>query len=273
MRSSELILALALALGVAPCAWAAPERVVSVNLCTDQLAMLLAEEGQLLSVSHLARDPLMSAMTDEARGYPVNHGRAEEVFLMEPDLVLAEPWAARAGVEALRGLGIEVEIFEPVTQLDQIPARIAQMGQVLGREAEAAQMIDAFEARREALRSSDVRRPVAALYYANGYTSGSATLAGDLLDAAGFENLAEVLGMSWGGHLALENLVMAAPDVVIVAERYAGASRSETVLDHPALMAVRDRAARMTTGPEWVCGTPATLDALADLVELRARLP
>ena len=33
-----------------------PQRVVSMNLCTDQLAMLIARPGQLHSVSHLASD-------------------------------------------------------------------------------------------------------------------------------------------------------------------------------------------------------------------------
>ena len=55
----------------------APTRVVSMNLCTDQLAMLLADEGQLLSVSHIAFDPLASPMVEEAAGYEKNHGQAE----------------------------------------------------------------------------------------------------------------------------------------------------------------------------------------------------
>ncbi|MEL6267927.1 MAG: ABC transporter substrate-binding protein, partial [Pseudomonadota bacterium] len=46
-----------------------PARVVSMNLCTDQLAMLIASPGQLVSVSYLARDPASSAMAAEAQGY------------------------------------------------------------------------------------------------------------------------------------------------------------------------------------------------------------
>ena len=45
-----------------------PDRVVSVNLCTDQLAMLLARPGQLISVSHLAADETISLMSAEAVG-------------------------------------------------------------------------------------------------------------------------------------------------------------------------------------------------------------
>ena len=79
---------LALGLGQ-PVLSAPPQHVVSMNLCTDQLAMLLAAPGQLVSVSHVARDPRASALADQAMAYPVNHGDAEEIYLAKPDLVLA----------------------------------------------------------------------------------------------------------------------------------------------------------------------------------------
>jgi iron complex transport system substrate-binding protein len=66
MRGSDLILALGVAVGmIGPAASAfaePPRRVVSMNLCTDQLAMLVAAPGQLLSVSRIARDPRVSAL-------------------------------------------------------------------------------------------------------------------------------------------------------------------------------------------------------------------
>jgi hypothetical protein len=50
-----------------PPAASAPERVVSINLCTDQPPMMFAAPGQLVSASHLATDPRSSAMAEEAR--------------------------------------------------------------------------------------------------------------------------------------------------------------------------------------------------------------
>ena len=67
----------------------APRRVVSINLCTDQLALAVAAPGQLVSVSELARDPALSAMASRAAAIPSNRGRAEEVLALRPDLVLA----------------------------------------------------------------------------------------------------------------------------------------------------------------------------------------
>src|SRR5690606_9543877 len=81
-----------------------PRRVVSVNLCTDELAMLLAAPGQLVSVSHIAHDPLSNPMAAAARAYPANYGRAEEIWLLEPDLVLAGEFTAGPVVAMLRRL-------------------------------------------------------------------------------------------------------------------------------------------------------------------------
>src|SRR5690606_1418517 len=75
-----------------------PQRVVSINVCTDQLALLLADEGQLESVSYLSQDPELSVMAAKARKMPVNYAQAEEVFLMKPDLVLAGTFSSRATV-------------------------------------------------------------------------------------------------------------------------------------------------------------------------------
>jgi iron complex transport system substrate-binding protein len=77
-----------LAASLATSTLAAPQRVMSLNVCTDQLAMQLAAPGQLVSVSFLASDPDMSAMAEEAKQYPKNRGMAEEVFLRHPDLVV-----------------------------------------------------------------------------------------------------------------------------------------------------------------------------------------
>ena len=96
-----------------------PGRVVSMNLCTDQLAMLVAGPGQLHAVSQLARDPESSVMADEAQAYAVTHGLAEEVFLMQPDLVIAGSYTTPATVAMLRRLGFPVEIFPPASSRSQ----------------------------------------------------------------------------------------------------------------------------------------------------------
>ena len=247
-----------LGLLLAPALHAAPSRVVSMNVCTDQLAMLVAAPGQLVSVSHLARDPGMSAMPVEALAYRVNHGRAEEIYLLEPDLVLASTFSDRATLAMLRRVGIEVLEFPPAASLADIPERLRAMGEALGREAAADAEARAFETALAARRGEERGR--AALYGPGGYYRGGGTLAGDVLRAAGFSTISDAVGRDYGGFLPLELMVLAAPDLIVTPGAAEAASRAHALLDHPAL----DDAAegRALTNRDWVCGTPAVLGAI-----------
>lgn len=248
-----------------------PARVLSMNLCTDQLALLLAAPGQLVSVSALAQDPLYSTMPEAARTLPANHGLAEEIYLLRPDLVLAGRYTAQGTVQMLRRLGVRVEIFDPVTDLDAIGAEMRRMGTLLGREAEAEALAAGLARDLAALPPSAGPRPRAALYSADGFTSGRGSLAGGILDAAGYDNVAEALGIGPAGYLTLEELVIAAPDLVVEGRRLPGASRAEALLDHPALAAVKAQGnGAILSDAEWICGTPAVLEAVRALTRIRA---
>lgn len=248
-----------------------PRRVVSINVCTDQLALLLAAPGQLLSVSRLASDPRTSALADLAAAMPANSGQAEEVFLLHPDLVLAGTFSARPTVDLLRRLGIPVVELPPARSFDDIRAGIAQIGAALGRDAQAAELTARFDAGLSAIPPAATPAPRAALYYANGYTTGRGTLAQSILEAAGLRNLAAEAGIFGGAVLPLESLVLADPDIVVTGTPYPGASRSEEVLTHPALRALMEhRLSASVADPDWLCGTPAVLDAVARMAALRA---
>jgi iron complex transport system substrate-binding protein len=272
-RSKSILKTLALAgylAGALP-VWAAdaPGRVVSMNLCTDQLAMMLTAPGQLVSVSRIALDPVSSAMSAEAAAYPINAGIAEEVFALAPDLVLGGTYTDPFAVQMLRDLGIEVVQFPIVSQLSDIPDVVRQMGAALGRVATADILAREVEARLDTISNvTDEGVPEAAFFFANGYSLGAGTLSHDIVTKAGFANLAERLGRSGGGRLSLEELLLNRPDVLVSAQPYPAASRSEEIMAHPAL----DGIPRVASGPEWVCGTPLTLRALDQMVALRETL-
>ena len=251
----------------------APTRVVSMNLCTDKLAMLLADEGQLLSVSHIAFDPLASPMVEEAAGYEKNHGQAEEIFAMRPDLVLAGVYSDPYTVGLLRRLGVDVVQFPLETDFDGIRANMLKMGEVLGQVDAAQRLVAQFDADLAALGPNGEERPSALLHYANNYTSGDKSLAHQILLAAGFANATAEAGITVAGSVPLERLVLLMPDLVISGQPYPGASRAEEVLDHPALRVLQRKQSGATlTDAEWVCGTPFVLRAVARLVDIRERM-
>ncbi|MFV0514194.1 MAG: ABC transporter substrate-binding protein [Jhaorihella sp.] len=273
MRPSRIRAALvALALTGAAAIADPPRRVVSVNLCTDQLALMLAAPGQLVSVSRLARDPASSAMAEAAQAVAIHGSGAEEVYLLRPDLVLAGTYTNDATVKMLRRLGIAVEVFAPARSIADIPERMARMGALLGREAEAERQIAAFRKALAALDDAPPRRPRAALWYVNSFTLGAESLAGDILHHAGFANVADEAGLARGGTLPLERLILLAPDLVVRGRDYPGRARAEDNLAHPALRAFGAPISAQLTDRDWICGTPMVLDAVARLRQLRLSL-
>src|SRR5450631_2007243 len=71
---------------------AAPQRVVSANLCGDQLLLALADPDQIASLSPFAGDPDLSFLAERARAFPHNRGSVEDIIRLEADLVLIGPY-------------------------------------------------------------------------------------------------------------------------------------------------------------------------------------
>jgi iron complex transport system substrate-binding protein len=273
MRAAALGI-LGAALLLAPLAAAEPpRRVVSANLCTDQLAMLIAAPGQLVSVSQVARDPVSSAMAAEAEGFAVNHGTAEEIFLLAPDLVLAGEYLGPDARLTLERLGLRVETFRIDSSLKDVRANILRMGALLGRAARAAELVATLDA---ALAPPPPGpRPTAALFYANAYTSGAGTLADEILRQAGLDNLAARQGVSGLARLPLELLALEAPDLLVIGQDYTTPALAQAVLRHPAARALGSERTAVADNL-WVCGLPQTAQAVMALrawVEKRTEAP
>jgi iron complex transport system substrate-binding protein len=250
-----------------------PERVVSINGCTDQLLLLLAAPGQIASLSHVARDPLSSPLWREAAAHPSNRAQAEEVFLLAPDLVLAGEWDDPATLALLARLGLRVERFAIETSFADIRANLRRMGALLGAGARAEALVAEMDATLEAAAappSPAGEHPLAALHYANSYTSGAGSLAHAVLEAAGFANLAAERGIAGMARLPLETLVLAAPDLIVTGQDYPAPALAQEVLRHPAARALEDAGRAVVADALWTCGTPLTADAV---VRLRAARP
>lgn len=89
------------AIGSTALAAEAPQRVVSINLCGDELLLALADPRQIAALSTYATDPTLSAFTAEAECFRHDAADAETVIDIGPDLVLAGRFT-RLAAEARR---------------------------------------------------------------------------------------------------------------------------------------------------------------------------
>ena len=255
---------------------APPQRVVSMNVCVDQLAMLVAGDEQLYSVSYFAADERASVLAEEARQYRLNHGSAEEIFLMQPDLILAGAYTTQSAVDLLRRLGFRVEVFQPARSFADIRANLLRIGTLLGRSARAHELVAQLELslREITARGSANDHPTVVVYAANSYTFGAGTLADAIVTAAGFTNAASLLDLTGIAKLPLEQLVLHEPDVIAVSRRWSSAPALATeVLTHPALAHISIASPPIAiVDARWDCGGPFTVEAVHELAEVRLQL-
>ena len=274
--STRAILSIALALflmsiAIPQKAFATPKpSVVSMNLCTDQLVLLLADPEQIISLSYLSHDERSSVYAEAAIAYPTNRGLAEEVYILKPDVTVTGTYSNWTASSMLEQLGMRVERFEPAYQFSDITANIKAMGELLHQSEKADQIIADFDARLADFQADPAFQPRAALYAANGYTSGKSSIAHHILAAAGFHNIGAELGYDYGAKLAVESLLMTSPDLIVTNPPGFGHAKAEEMTRHPALdYFQKNRPAEVTTNKNWVCDTPLVLDAVAELTTLR----
>ena len=274
--AAAAILSLATADGIAlSAAQDALPRVMSLNVCTDQLVMALADPQQIVSLSALSADPNLSYYAGASAGIAKNAGLAEEVFVARPDIVVTGTYSLHNTTELLLQLDIRVEEFDYAQTLDTIPAETRRMGAILGHAERGEALAAAFEAELAALRAeAPAMRPTVVVYGQNGVVLGADTLADTVLEAAGFRNLAAERGYSGMAPYPLELLIRDRPDVVLLSPPYADApALADQFVRHPAITALHSvtRADVVPRGA-WGCAGPFTIEAVRALAALRREI-
>jgi iron complex transport system substrate-binding protein len=270
-----LLLLLAPSLALA----APPQRIVSLNLCADQLVVLLAEPSRIAALSKLARDRQLSYVADRAEGFPSAQPHAESVLAYRPDLVLAGKLAAAPTVNFLKSKGVPVLQISLLSSFDGIREQTRSVGKALGAEARAEQLIATMDkilaAAEDAPGAPAQRRPVALSWQPGGFTAGSGTLMDAVLRAAGYDNLATLRGLKGYGFLTLETVAAGRPDLLIAdTDLPDPPSLRQALLAHPVLSPARGGVgARIAAPPALTaCAGPFTAEAVALLRAKRREL-
>lgn len=256
-------------------ALALPQRVVSSNLCTDQLVLALADRSQILSLSPLARDATISFLATEAASLPMNGGRGEAIAYSGADLVFAGPDShLRRGL--LESQGLPVVVLEPWRDLAHGREQIREVALRLGHPERGERLLAEIDA--ALARSRSIVPPGRSIlsYYRRGWVPSSDSLVGELVRHLGFTLHQEAIGLGRGGVARLETIVASPPDYILIDE-IAGRSidNGSALLVHPALVAAVPAERRLAIPDKLaICGgpaTPATIDALAAQVRSKVR--
>jgi iron complex transport system substrate-binding protein len=252
-------------------AWATdatPRRIVSINLCADELLLALADPGQIASLSTYATDPDLSTVGVQAAAFPHRAASAESVIAFAPDLVLAGRFTKRDTRDMLTRLGYRLELLDAPRSIADSEKQIRSIATLLGHPERGDTIIADIEAAKaRAAASAPSTSPTAANYQRRGYVAGSDTLMTELLAIGGFADAGGALAGKTGRFVPLEKVVARPPDFIVVAsDDVTPRDEGSALLAHPALLRLYPPSRRIVVPPKLtVCGGP-TLPAALDRV-------
>ena len=243
-------------------------RIASINVCTDQLLMALADPEQILGLSPYARDPALSWDAVKASQFPKLSGMAEDVLVLKPDLVVAGRFTRLATRQLLKDKNRRGVEFDAARSLDDVKKNIRLMGDVTRHPDRASAEISRLDAAIAHAHQVAARKPYRVLAVSRrGWVSGRDSLTSSLLANAGLTNAAGDLGIKSGGFASLAAIVSLKPDFILVSEDSGFAEdEGSAFLLHPALERFYPASKRIVI-PErlTVCGGPMLTEALEKL--------
>ena len=193
-------------------AWAdeLPQRVISLDYCADQYVLRLLPRERVLAVSPDATKPF-SFMREQAVDYPTVRSTAEDVLVLQPDVVVRSYGGGPQATAFLRRAGIGVVQVPTANDIAGVRSALQTVAAALGAAEVGAGILADFDARLDALETAANAGKRALYMTPTGVTSGPGTLIHETLLAAGFDNFAERPGWQT---LPLERLAREQPDVI-----------------------------------------------------------
>jgi iron complex transport system substrate-binding protein len=195
----------------------APRRVVSIAPSLTEIVFLLGKGSSLAGVTRYCNFPPAAAKLPKVGG--ISDPDVERIVRASPDLVLCtNDGNPREKVEAIEGMGIPAFCIAP-QDLEGILAGVERVGALLGAAEEGkrqAARLRARVARARRAPGASVPRVLFAVSTNPLIAAGRDTFMDELVRLAGGSNAAAGYGSRYP-RLSTEDLIAAAPDVILVA--------------------------------------------------------
>jgi iron complex transport system substrate-binding protein len=270
MRAAGMrhVWALLAAVACAAPALAAPQHVVSVNICTDEYVYRLLPRERIAALSFLAADrhPVISTIADQVKGITLIHPSAETVIALHPDLVAAYQGVNQNLHALLARAGVKVLDVPYANSLDDIRKTTRMLGDAFGEPARANALIAKMD-RELAAAHADTKIPTV-IYEPNGYATADG-VSDTIMADVGLLDVAPHFHQTRLGDIPLETLIASPPALLILNDaKEASPARADMLLQSPAFDAIRGHTmmAHLSLTP-LLCPGPWSADAAAPLAK------
>ena len=251
-----------------------PQRIMSLNVCTDLILLQLAPRDRIASVTFLAPEGAKALFPGLADGIALNHGSAEDIVRARPDLILDSALGSPLTPAMARRVGARVVAVKNADSFDDIRQILRQVGAAVGEPARAEALIGRMDATLADLAAHPPARRLRVVAWSGGSAvPGKGSLTDAIITAAGAVNIAARPGVAESS-FGVEELLVARPDALL----FGGASLGQPSLltDEGQHRVVRRLYAGRRIAYNDVahtCGLPQSADAARDLRRALDALP
>lgn len=203
---------------------AQPMHIVSATLATDEMLFALVDPSRLVAVTSNATDPTQSNIVDKAKAIGTQLKTPldpEQVIALKPDLVLVASYTDAGALKQLKDAEVPIFEFSNFNSIKDIENNVTLLGQAVGGESQAAQLVSNMETRLKAVAAAvqPVTTKLTVLYYSpDGYSDGAGSTVDEVITRAGGINAVTAGGIKDAyPQLSDEWVVKADPDIILLA--------------------------------------------------------
>ena len=246
-----------------------PRRIVSLGPSVTEELYLLGAGDRVVGVTNYCLKP-PQAREKEKVG-TVKEANLERIIDLKPDLVIATSLTDLKALAKLRDMGIKVITVPQPKDFSQICAHFLELGSVVGKRAEAEDIIVKARDRIRAIQDKCKNSPKADVFVQIGakplVTANRDSFFNDLVELSGGVNIAAASrGLSYMPY-SREKVLEADPDVIIIVTMgIAGKAEKELWETFKNLKAVKDKRIYIVDSDKFCSLTPLTfVEALEEI--------
>ncbi len=200
-----------------------PEKIISYISDLDGIIIGMVPPEKILAVSYFADDPKSSNISPLVKNikHRLKNPSTEEIFSLQPDLVLVPNWAKPELVDSLRDLGIKVIVCNNSSSVTEIRSNIITIANAIGESNKGLEMLKIVDEKLNAIEEKVnqipfAKRKTVALISLIASYGGEGSAFDDMCKYAGVINGISKLGIRNGQVLGKERLIEMNPDVIIL---------------------------------------------------------
>jgi iron complex transport system substrate-binding protein len=203
---------------------AAPIRIVSQTLATDEILLSLVGASRIVAVTTFAVDDQISNVADLAAAVPHTLTQnVETIISLRPDLVVVANWSDPGPVKQLRDAGLTVYLMASGVSVPSIEEKIQRLALMTDEQDRGRQITAAMEKRLEAVsekvsRISPEKRARVMDYATWGSAQGRGSSWDEIVSRAGLvDAVAGLAPDEWGQvPLSKERVLQINPDLLVL---------------------------------------------------------